>query len=227
MNFQLYGLPHVTVLTGCLALFGAIWWYARSGKGRLHRQRDVWIFTIVFALIEVALIGSKIASGEWDMRYNLPLHMCDISAFTILYALHSRSESAYRLGYYWGCVGGLTAMLVPNLQTITWYFVPYFIWHLFLIAGPVYQRWTDEFTLPYKSIYTTLGITILIGAVMFGLNTQLNSNYMFVNEKISSFDAIGLPDFPWFLPWLAVLTFVLFHVAWWFNRKDANSVDFK
>jgi hypothetical integral membrane protein (TIGR02206 family) len=219
MQFQLFGTPHLIVLVSSAVLMVLLHRYVRNGKHHANRQRDVWVLTIVFLLIEVALVGSKIVAGEWDIRYNLPLHLCDISAVTILYALHARSERAFQLGWYWGIVGGLMAMLVPNLQTINWYFVPYFVWHLFLIAGPVYQMSTDGFRLPYRSIYTTLGVTILLSTVMFVFNRWLGSNYMFVNEKISSFDALGLPDFPWFLPCILGLAWVLFHGVWWLGSK--------
>ena len=137
-----------------------------------------------------------------------------ISAFTILYALHTRSETAFRLGWFWGTVGGLMALLLPNLQFVDWYFAPFFIWHLFLIAGPVYQLFTDGFTLPYRSIYTAFFATIGLSMVLFFLNRMLGSNYMFVNERISSFEALGLPEFPGYLPYLAVMGLGLFHVVW-------------
>jgi hypothetical integral membrane protein (TIGR02206 family) len=212
--FQLFGTAHLTMLLVGLAGLVLLVRYLKTGGVVQNRRRDVRVFTVVFLLIELALIGSKIAAGEWTMQYNLPLHLCDISAVTILFALFTRSRLAFQLGWFWGLTGGLMAVLLPNLQFVDWYFVPFFIWHLFLIAGPVYQLYSDGYRLDYRSIYTALGITVVLGAVMFVVNRQLGSNYMFVNEKISSFDAIGLPGFPAYLPYLLVLALVMFHLMW-------------
>lgn len=213
-QFQLFSPTHFSVIAGCLLAVLLLVLYLRNGHSRTFRRRDVLIFTVVFLMIEVALVGSKIATGAWSVQYNLPLHLCDISAITILFALYTRSRRAFELGWYWGFVGGLMAILMPNIQFVDWYFVPFFVWHLFLIAGPVYQLFTDGFTLTYPSIYRALGTTILLGCGMFVLNGFMGSNYMFVNEKIPPFEAIGLPDFPRYLPYLVVIAGVMFHVAW-------------
>lgn len=212
--FLLFGPAHLTAFTACFLLLIALVFYLKKVNSAGHRRRDIWIFTIVFLLIETALVGSKIAAGEWTVQYNLPLHLCDISAFTILYALHTRSEKAFQLGWFWGITGGLMALLLPNLQFVDWYFVPFFIWHSFLIAGPLYQLFTDGFTLPYRSIYTAFFATAGLSVVLFFINLLLGSNYMFVNERISSFEALGLPEFPGYLPYLAVMGLVMFHLVW-------------
>ncbi len=212
--FQLFSTLHLAVIACCvLAMFWLVV-YLKKDNSHLYRRRDITVFTVVFLVIEVALVGSKIASGDWTVQYNLPLHLCDISAVTILFALYTRSKTAFELGWYWGFVGGLMAILMPNLQFIDGYFIPFFVWHLFLIAAPVYQLFTDGFTLAYRSIYVALGTTVLLGCGMFLVNRWLGSNYMFMNEKITSFDAIGLPDFPSYLPYLVLIAGGMFHLVW-------------
>jgi hypothetical integral membrane protein (TIGR02206 family) len=223
--FQLFSTLHLSVIACCLLALLLLVFYLKKGTSPIYRRRDIMIFTVVFLLIEAALVGSKIAAGEWSLQYNLPLHLCDISAITILVALYTRSKTAFELGWYWGFVGGLMAILMPNLQFIDGYFIPFFVWHLFLIAGPIYQLLTDRLTLTYKSIYRALGTTVLLGCGMFVVNRWLGSNYMFVNEKITSFDAIGLPDFPSYLPYLVLIAGVMYHLVWgvgvWFSRSRA------
>jgi hypothetical integral membrane protein (TIGR02206 family) len=212
--FQLFDHNHLLAIVACFLGLIAVVFYAKKQQAIQHRKRDVWIFTIVFILIEMALITSKVIQKEWSIQYNLPLHLCDFSAFTIIYALHTRSRKAFELGYYWGCVGGLMAIATPNIQTIDWYFVPFFVWHLFLIAGPFYQMLVDNFHLTYKSIYTTMATTLVLASTMMLFNRWLGSNYMFVSEKISSFDALGLPDYPYYLPYLGLIALAMFHVFW-------------
>ncbi len=212
--FYLFSNLHFEMILGCLLCLAVVIFYARQEKTKQYRQRDIWIFTLVFLCIEMALVGSKVIAKEWSVEQNLPLHLCDISAMMILYALFSKSKRAFELGYYWGTVGGLMGIMTPNLQTVNWYFVPFFVWHLFLICGPFYQLLVDRFTLSYRSIYETLGITVALALVMMGFNHFLGSNYMFVNQKISSLDALGLPDWPNYLPYLTLIALVMFHIFW-------------
>ncbi len=212
--FQLFGLWHILALIAAAISMILIVFYAKNKQNVANRRRDVWIFTVVFLLIEIALIVSKIIAKEWSVRYNLPLHLCDFSAITIIFALHTRSKTAFELGYFWGFVGGIMAMLTPNLQFMDWYFVPFFVWHLFLIAGPIYQLFIDNFDIPYKNIYKTMLITVILAGIMHVFNAWLGSNYMFVNEKISSFDALGLPEYPLYMIYLGAMMLVLFHFVW-------------
>jgi hypothetical integral membrane protein (TIGR02206 family) len=216
--FQLFGTEHLSAIFGSILAIFFLIMYAKNEQNKANRNRDIWIFTIVFILIESALVGSKIATKAWSIEQNLPLHLCDFSAFTIIYALFSRSQRAFELGYFWGFVGGLMGILLANLQQIDWYFAPFFVWHLFLIVGPIYQIFIDGFRLTYRSIYETLGITIVLAAFMMVFNSFLGSNYMFVSQKISSFDALGLPEFPYFLPYLAAIALIMFHLAWLFSK---------
>ena len=216
--FQIFGNEHLLAIFGSVLTLILLVFYAKNKQNAVNRRRDIWIFTVVFLLIEIALITSKIVAKEWSLRYNLPLHLCDFSAITIIFALHTRSRMAFELGYFWGFVGGIMAILTPNLQFIDWYFVPFFIWHLFLIAGPIYQLFVDNFDIAYKNIYKTAFITILLALAMHVFNLWLGSNYMFVNEKIASFDALGLPNYPMYLPYLGLIMLVMFHLVWGINK---------
>ncbi len=226
-TFQLFSPLHLSAIAICILAMLWLVFYLRKGRGASNRRRDIMVFTIVFLLIEVALVSSKIANGDWSAQYNLPLHLCDISAITILVALFTRSKQAFEMGWYWGFVGGSAAILMPNLQFVDGYFIPFFVWHLFLIAGPVYQLLTDGFTLTYKGIYHVLGMTVLLGSIIYLINCQLGSNYMFVNAKISAFDAIGLPEHPYYLPYLLLIAAVLYHLAWkiavWLRTVDNSA----
>lgn len=216
--FQLFGTEHLLAILGSLIATFLLIIYAKNEKSKANRNRDIWIFTILFILIETALITSKIITKTWSIEQNLPLHLCDFSAITIIYAIFTRSKRAFELGCYWGFVGGLMGILLANLQFVDWYFVPFFIWHLFLIVVPIYQIFIDDFQLSYRSIYETLGITIALAIIMMFINRFLGSNYMFVSQKIPSFDALGLPEYPMYLPYLAAIALFMFHLVWLFSK---------
>ena len=216
--FQLFGQWHLVAILGSILSLVLLVFYTKNKQNALNRRRDTWIFTIIFLLIETALVASKIMANEWSIKYNLPLQLCDFSAITIIFALHTRSRTAFELGYFWGFVGGMMGILLANLQFIDWYFVPFFVWHLFLIAGPVYQLFTDNFDIPYKNIYKAILATVLLASAMHFFNAWLGSNYMFVNEKISSFDALGLPEYPMYLPYLALIMLAMYHLVWLISK---------
>jgi hypothetical integral membrane protein (TIGR02206 family) len=216
--FQIFSSLHLLTIAGCVVALVLLFFYAKNIKNQAKRKRDAWIFTIIFLLIEVALIGSKIIAKEWSIQQNLPLHLCDISAFTILIALHTQKKSLYTLGFFWGFTGGVMAILLPNLLFVDWYYLPFFIWHLFLIAIPMYQMLTDKINLSYRSIFEAMLYTILLGGLMLVINRFLHSNYMFVSEKIPSFDALGFPAHPYYLIHAVGLGLIVYHLAWFLSK---------
>lgn len=214
MSFTLFSAVHIAAIAGSLVFVWLIWLL-----GGLVGQRPAlrpWVnlgSIVLLAAIYIALTISKILTNQWSVEYNLPLHLCDLSAWTIVYALATRKPAAFEAGFYWGLVGGLMAILLPNLGQIDWYFIPFFIWHAFLIAGPLYMMRADNLWPTSRGLYRSLALVIAIGAVMMPLNSLLHSNYMFLNESISSFEAMGLPDWPGYLPFLLVMALALFWLA--------------
>lgn len=216
--FQLFSPIHgLAAIASLISVFLA--W--RLGGMNLQPVTRQWVRRGSLALMIALYIAMNLYSvvyGEWSLRYNLPLHLCDLSVWIIVFALFYRSQIAFELGFYWGLTAGFMALIFPKLERTDAYLIMFFVWHAFLIAGPLYQMRADDLWPTRRGLFRSLGIAIVLGLVMMGLNPLLNSNYMFVNESISSFQAMGLPEWPGYLPWVIGLAMGLFWLALLFSR---------
>lgn len=212
--FVHYGSLHGAITLAGLLLIVGIYRYAGTPLAMARKKRDAWVFFGVMLGIYLFLTVSKIMAGAWTIQGNLPLHLCDISAWTLIYALFSRRRWAMEAGYYWGLTGGLLAFGVPNVTVIDAYLVPFFLWHALLTAIPLYQMQQENYCPSHGGIYRTMAITVAIALVVMVINPLLGSNYMFLSEKIPAMDAIGLPDYPYYLPLTVPLGIAIWYV-WW------------
>ncbi|MFZ4542476.1 MAG: TIGR02206 family membrane protein [Saprospiraceae bacterium] len=201
------------VLTGIL-LVVLTDWYARKVATPKTYARDVRIFAWTMAFIYVFLSVFKVIQNEWSLQSNLPFHLCDISAWTLVYALLKKNKIAFELGYFWGISGALLAFCLPTVTNIDWYIFPFFGWHVLLAAAPIYYIQTQKVHPTHRGLWMSVGLTIVTGLIMMLINYLLDSNYMFVSKKIEPMNYIGLPEYPLYLFILAPVMIALFYLFW-------------
>jgi hypothetical integral membrane protein (TIGR02206 family) len=229
--FILYGSIHgMACIIACLLIIG-VYRYAGLVHTPQQRRRSSRLFLGIMASIYALLTAAKIAANAWTWQGNLPLHLCDISAWTMIYALFSKRKWAFEAGYYWGLTGGVLAFAVPNVSTLDAYLIPFFGWHALLVAIPLYQIRTDALAPTHIGIYRTMAITIALALPVMYLNSLLRSNYMFLNEKIAPMSLLGFPEHPYYLFLLIPIGLALWYL-WWLialgcqrlrRRKNAHT----
>jgi hypothetical integral membrane protein (TIGR02206 family) len=213
-QFIPFSILHGNIVLGGIALIVLTAWYAKNHANENTYKRDTFIFLLLMSGIYLLLTITKIIQKEWTLQGNLPLHLCDISAWTLVYALFTKKKWAFEAGYFWGMSGALLAFGVPNIETVDWYLIPFFVWHAFLAAAPIYFMLTQHTHPTHRGLWNTVGLTIIVGLVIKGINHWLGSNYMFVNEKIPAMNLIGFPEYPIYIFLLIPIMIALFYVFW-------------
>ncbi len=213
-TFIPFSALHFIIIAGGVILTLLTAWYAKNRASEVTYKRDANIFMLLMAGIYALLTVTKIIQGEWTITGNLPLHLCDISAWTLVYALYTKQKWAFEAGYFWGMSGALLAFGVPNVTSIDWYLIPFFTWHALLAAAPIYYMLTQKTYPTHRGLWNTIGLTIIVGLLVKGINHCLSSNYMFVNEKIPAMNLLGFPEYPAYIFLLIPIMIVLFYIFW-------------
>lgn len=214
MPFVPFSLIHITIIVGGILILLAVMYYAKNKATAHTYKRDVMIYTLLMAGIYFLLTITKLLQKEWTIQGNLPLHLCDISAWTLVYALWSKNNLAFQAGYYWGVLGALLAFLLPNITKVDWYMIPFFVWHVLLAAAPLYYIFTQKQYPTQKGLWQTAGLTLALGLVIKMINAALDSNYMFVSKRIDAMTWVGLPDYPYYLFMLFPVVIGLYYIFW-------------
>ncbi len=169
-------------------------------------------------LIAALLIGQEgfhvwLLANHYDQLLSslLPLHLCGLSVLLTAWVLAARSYSAYEVVYFWAWGGTLQALVTPDLDRgfPDPAFIAFFLGHGLVIVGVLYATLVYRFRPRLASIFKSLGVLLLVVAVVAPVNLWLGTNYLFLcskPEQASLMDFLG--PWPWYILSLAGLALV-------------------
>ncbi len=134
---------------------------------------------------EIAYISLKIIHGLFDLRYHLPLQLCDLAAASVVLAIFSHRKIFFELAFFWGLTGTLQAILTPDLQHDFPHpdFLVFFMMHSGIVAGVLFLAISGKKCIrPGSAIRVFLLSQIYIGG-MIPLNFLLEANYGYLTHK--------------------------------------------
>ena len=182
--------------------------------------------TIAVTLGSVLLL-SKLAEPvvrveSWsELKYMLPLHLCDIGAIVAGIMLINRNYRLYEITYFWAFGGTLQALLTPELQkgfpSVDYFF--YFFSHGVIIVSAIYATVLFVYRPTLRSIPRTFLVTLFYAVVIAPVNWLLDTNYLYLCRKPfapSLLDYLG--PWPWYLLALipvALAFFFLYYSPFW------------
>lgn len=211
-QFVLFGPPHLTAIAVTLLAPLALALFARhehwgAASDRLARTGLAllllggWIFWYGLGAIR----------GDLTLERSLPMHLCDWAQMALMFALITRHQYAYELGYFWGLGGTLQGLLTPTV----YYdfpdpaFFAFFIQHGGVIASLLYLTLGTRLrpmlaSLPRVAL-GSLGYLAVAGLV----DWLLGANYGFLRAKPAGQNLLTmLSDWPWYIPQIVAIGFV-------------------
>jgi hypothetical integral membrane protein (TIGR02206 family) len=211
--FIAFGLSHWCALAlfagGALALV----MLGRRWRGSVDEQRFSRGFAIVNLLLMAPLQIWSMLPGQWDVRWALPLQLCDWAWAVSALALWTRGPRAHALLYYWGLTLSSQALLTPGLDfdfpSLT--FLMFWAMHLMVVWAAIYLTWGAGLRPDWRGYRFALAVTLLWASLAFVVNSLTGANYGFLAEKPpvkTLLDALG----PW--PVYLVSGFALIASIW-------------
>ena len=160
------------------------------------------------------VIGS---AGDYELDFDLPLHLTDVVTVVAAAALWSRRPLLFELTYFWGLTASLQAVLTPALGAgegfPSFLYLNYFVTHSGVVLAAVYLAFGIGLTPRAGAVPRVFGATVAWACVAAVGNLLTGGNYMFLRHKpetASLLDYVG--PWPWYIPAVAILALVLFEV---------------
>ncbi|MFB1487619.1 MULTISPECIES: TIGR02206 family membrane protein [unclassified Thiocapsa] len=207
----LFGLAHMSSVLVIAAVGIGLPLLARRTSS-LAAQYRVGLF---IAALLIAQEGFHIwlLTNHYDRHLSslLPLHLCGLSVLLTAWTLAARSYSAYEIVYFWAWGGTLQALFTPDLDRgfPDPAFIAFFLGHGLVIVGVLYATFVYRFRPRLASIFKSIGVLLLVVAVVAPINLLLGTNYLFLcskPEQASLMDYLG--PWPWYILSLAGLAVV-------------------
>ena len=116
MNFELFGSAHlyyiyIMALSWVLVPFLSRRYLSESGQKKIALCLAISVLGIEIIDDIYRVFDSSVG---WDVRTDLPLHMCGFSVFATSWALLKRDQLIFELCYFWGLGGAIQAILTPD-----------------------------------------------------------------------------------------------------------------
>ncbi|MFT3877650.1 MAG: TIGR02206 family membrane protein [Propioniciclava sp.] len=188
----------------------------RMGPTGRRRTRHL----LVAALIgqEAMYHGWRARNGTWTPKQMLPFHLCSTLIWVDTATLLRPSALGRDLGYYWGLAGATQAMATPDVGAYGpkhFRHVQFFVSHGLLVAVPVWHLVVDGHRPTASGALRAFGVLLAQGAVVFGINRRLGSNYLYINGKLETASLLDkLPEWPRYIPIMAGLAGGAFLLCW-------------
>lgn len=139
-RLELFGTLHIAVSTIFAVLFALVVVF----RDKLAFSRfDIIGKIAAYILLANMLVhySSRIILGIWSIEEDLPLHLCFITNFFMIYILLTDNKRGfYGIIYYFTVIGPLPAMIFPDLRFSpdSWVFWQFVISHHFMLLVSVF-----------------------------------------------------------------------------------------
>lgn len=197
-RFVLFAPSHLAALGLSVALAALLVMVGRSSAtARAKRALRLGLGLCIFAF-ETLYVLYPLPLGSFDVRYSLPLQVCDITAYATALALLTGWAPAREVSCFMGLTTTLIACLTPDMTYDFPHveFICFFATHTLVCAAVLYQvvglrQW------PRPGAARRVFLLINgYGGLMVAVNLALGANYVYICAK----PQLGSP-MDWLGPW--------------------------
>lgn len=184
-GMELFGALHIGISLFFLTLYASVILF----RGELRRfghfkaiRRTMGAVLLANMLIHYA---GRIIIGEWHFSEDLPLHICFVTNFFLIYILFTDNKgSLFSVIYYFTVIGPLPAAVFPDISR-TW---SGYLFHQFIISHHVMLLFSlyCAFVLQYETSSSGAVRAFVTGncyvALMGIFNRVFGTNYIMLGE---------------------------------------------
>lgn len=201
----LFGTLHITISVIFLLLYAAVIVFRAKLRGFGHFKAIRGIMAgILFANMLIHYSG-RIIIGEWHFSEDLPLHICFVANFFMMYILFTDNKhSLFSVIYYFTMIGPLPAIILPDLSRsqsgyLFWQFI---ISHHVMLLFSLYCAFVLEYETSFKDACCSFLYGNAYVAAMAVFNGVFGTNYIMLGELPEQLYRVfpflyALPAFVW------------------------------
>ena len=223
IGFDLYCPGHLIWLAVIAAAMVIITGYYI--KQNEEKQTSIKKFFAITILCSEILKDSILIAIGAPMKGYLPLHLCGLAIFAMLWDAFSKNRriSGQMLAYAF-LPGALSALLFCNWTEYPFFnfmCIHSFVFHGWIVIYVVMLYAAGEIRADYRGLWTTAGILAVCAVPIYILNVLIDENYLFLNEASEGSPLVFLWNVfgtrfgaPGYIASFAVLLLTVFHVLY-------------
>lgn len=176
----LFGGLYWTLLIGTFLIACIMYFYRKKLRTFKYKRQLCYPFAaILFLNMAVYYIGLACA-GDYDVKKHLPLELCFVTGYLLMYILVTGNQKLYRIVYFFTIVGPLPAMIWPNLNgTFDRYvFYQFIISHHFMLLVSLYCMIVLEYRVYRQDVLRAFICGNIFFVIISTINTLWGTNYV-------------------------------------------------
>lgn len=230
-RFVHWSPAHILILLLTVILPVAMVWLARKYRAKRIPQSVAVAFGVTLLVNYIAYVVYRISTGYWQVRYDLPMELCNWATFATAFALITRNRFLAELAFFWVMAGSINGVISPDLSVSFphIYFFIFFIAHSGLVCGALYLVFGLQLYPRPGSVLRVFLFSQIYLASAFAINYLLGGNYGYTMAKPTSaslFDHLG--PWPWYLlslEGLALGFYTILYLPFWLYRFRQGTSD--
>jgi len=224
-NFSNYSIEHYLSLLALVVL--AIYLLKVINKQYLLKtHHNIMVaFSALVCFSQIFKSCVRVYLGNFNIHTDLPLELCNILTFLMLFTLLTKSRALWAIIYFWIMSGTFQSLFTPTLQQScpNYEFWRYWLVHGGLVICALYPIMILKWTLTWKDVLRSMIILNILAFIMYHFNNFLGSNYMYLNKKPGGDNLYAiLGEWPIYILQLEGVMILLFSF-WFFIAKKISS----
>jgi hypothetical integral membrane protein (TIGR02206 family) len=199
-NFHLFGAAHFIILAAVIVLAAVLTVVQRRFLQASNRLR---IGLAVFLLADAAAWYSYLAAtGSHIFPGQLPLELCDITFYLMVFVLFTLNKGVFDVAYYWALAGSTMALLTPNLweHFPSFSTVQFFIAHGLVVSAALYLVWSRQIRPQRGSVARAMIALNLLALFNGAFDAVFKTDYMYLRAKPANVSLLNfLGPWPWYV----------------------------
>lgn len=201
-EFKIFGLSHIFILA--LTFSGAFIFYKNKhylkDHGNLYKNILKAIALIIF-LEQMSFLYFYFFKTDYGPEEGLPLFTCRIALYTTFFGILLRSKKLKGITVYYGIIGGILALIYPDMYRYAFphvLYVDFFTEHILILWAACLFVFVEDFEFSKEQFYFALVFTNVFLVVTLIANQLMDSNYAYLVRApfaINFFESIPYPLF--------------------------------
>lgn len=197
-----------------------------------HRRPDwPWrtvgvVLAFLLAVCEASWWVDLLASRPFDAAVDLPLQLCDITAWVAAAALVFRRDVLYQLTYLWGVGGGIPALFLPvrGQPFPGWFYFEFYLAHGALVVAGLLSVVAFGTRFRPATAIRAMVVTGVVALCMGIVDILSGGDYLYLASLPPVTGPVQvLSTWPWYRPaFCFVAALGVAFLAWLARSRDAD-----
>ncbi len=227
IKFEMFGPVHISLIALLLIGIFLIYCYREKLRSLKYKENIRYILGTILLLNMIVYYVGMFATNTFNIYEDLPLHLCFVTNFFMIYILFKGDRKLYKIIYFFTFIGPLPAVVWTDLKYAfdTCEFWQFIICHHFMILTSIYLLVVLRYKVEAKKMIPAFLIGITYVSIITYGNSIFHTNYIMSTSlpdtilKIYPFLRYIPPLIP--LYFVGVLAFLASYLpAYFINKLD-------